>query len=72
MLEEVDFEGILEENFQEKCVDWYHLQKRLKDIVSQSRHNYNIPCYKKEGLQSAVKAERERRQVGKDSLKEWI
>ena len=64
-VEEVDFERIFEENFQEKCVDWHHLQKRLKDIISQSRHYYNIPCYKKEGLQSAVKSERKRRQVGK-------
>ena len=63
-LEEVDFEGIFEENFQGKCVDWQHLRKRLKDILSQSRHYYNIPCFKKEGLQSAVKEERERRQVG--------
>ena len=64
-VEEVDFEGIFEENFQGKCVDWQHLQKQLKNIMQYSRRDYNIPCYKKEGLQSAVKAERERRQVGK-------
>ena len=69
-VEEVDFERIFEENFQEKCVDWQHLRTTLKNILMNNRREYNIPCYKKEGLQSAVKAERERRQVGKDSLNE--
>ena len=64
-LEEVDFEGIFEENFQGKCVDWQHLRMTLKEILRHNRLDFNIPCYKKEGLQSAVKAERERRQVGK-------
>ena len=69
-VEEVDFEGIFEENFQGKCVYWQHLRQQMKAIMMMSRREYNIPCYKKEGLQSAVKAERERRQVGKDSLNE--
>ena len=62
-VEEVDFETIFEENFQGKCVDWQHLQKTLKDTLRKNRREYKIPCYKKEGLQSAVKAERERRAV---------
>ena len=63
-VEEVDFEGIFDGQFQGICANWQHLQKRLKDILSRSRHYYNIPCFKKEGLQAAVKEERERRQVG--------
>ena len=60
-LEEVNFERIFEEHFQEKFDDWGHLRQRFWQILHDGRRRHNIPCYKQEGLQSAVAAERRRR-----------
>ena len=71
-VEEVDFEGILQENFQGKCLNWQTLKTKLMNILTANRRLYKIPCYKKEGLQSAVAAELERREVKKWFSIKWF
>ena len=65
-LEEVDFEGIFEESFQGKCTDSRHLRRRFMTILNHSHHYYKLPSRKEVGLQSAMAAVLERREmVGK-------
>ena len=65
-VKDVDFERIFKESFQGKCADSSRLRKRFMDILSFSHHAYKLPSYKEVGLQSAVVAECERREmVGK-------